>query len=81
MVTARLDSIQITGPVTVRRSGRGVAISFPLRYPSKQDCSAVLTTTLELWNGGTLLEGGGTFDGACADRGHQEAAFVFQRRR
>ncbi|HEY5086570.1 MAG TPA: pyrroloquinoline quinone-dependent dehydrogenase [Gemmatimonadaceae bacterium] len=77
--SARLDSVQITGPVTARRNGRGVTISFPLLYPTKHNCTATLTTTLELWNGGKLLEGGGTFDGPCADRGHQEAAFVFRR--
>jgi quinoprotein glucose dehydrogenase len=76
---ARLDSVQITGPVTARRDGRGVTISFPLFYPAKQNCSATVTTTLEVWNGGKLLEGGGAFDGSCAERGHQEAAFVFRR--
>ena len=81
VATPRLDSVQITGPVRARRRGRGVEVSFPLLYPPKNNCTAVLTTTLELWNGGTLLEGGGTFDGPCADRGHQEAAFIFRRRR
>jgi quinoprotein glucose dehydrogenase len=80
VATARLDSVQITGPVTARRSGRGVTVSFPLLYPSKNGCTAVITTTLEQWNSGSLLEGGGSLDGACADRGHQEAAFVFRRR-
>lgn len=78
--SASLDSISITGPVTARRAGRGISISFPLLYPSKHNCTATLTTTLELWNGGKLLEGGGTFDGPCAEHGHQEAAFVFRRR-
>ena len=76
---AQLDSVDITGPVTARRSGRGVTVSFPLRYAGKNNCTATLATTLALWNGGSLLEGSGTFDGPCADRGHQEAAFVFRR--
>ena len=77
--SARLDSVQITGPVTARRDSGGVTLSFPLRYPSKHDCTATLRTKLEPWNGGKLLEGSGTLDGACADRGHQDAAFVFER--
>jgi hypothetical protein len=77
--TAQLDSVTITGPVTTRRSGRGVTIEFPFRYPAKHDCTATLSMTLELWNGGRLLEGSGTVDGPCADGGHQDAAFVFRR--
>ena len=77
--TARLDSVQVTGPVTAHRSRRGVAISFPFLYPAKGNCTGVVTTTLELWNRGALLEGSGSLDGTCADRGHQEAAFVFRR--
>ena len=76
---ATLDSIDITGPVTAHRDGRTVTVSFPLHYAAKHDCVATLSTTLALWNGGSLLEGSGSFDGPCADRGHQEAAFVFRR--
>lgn len=76
--TVRLDSV-LVGPVTAQRSGRGVTVSFPLYYPGKGGCSATIRTTVELWNGGRLLDGGGTFDGACASNGHQEAAFVFRR--
>ena len=75
-----IDSVQIIGPVSARRSGRGVTVGFPLAYPAKQGCTATLTMTLQLWNAGRLLEGGGTFDGTCAERGHQDAAFVFRRR-
>ncbi|HVH11339.1 MAG TPA: pyrroloquinoline quinone-dependent dehydrogenase [Gemmatimonadales bacterium] len=77
--SAQLDSVTIIGPVTARRSGRGVTIAFPFRYPAKHDCTATLTTTLALWNGGRLLEGGGAVDGPCADHGHQDAAFLFRR--
>jgi quinoprotein glucose dehydrogenase len=77
---ATLDSTQNTGPVTAARSGRGIRVSFPFVYPSKGNCAATVTTTVELWNGGRLLEGGGTLDGPCANQGHQEAAFVFRRR-
>ena len=75
----RLDSVEITGPVRVHPAGRGVTISFPLFYAAKHRCTATISTTLELWNGRTVLEGGGTFDGPCASDGHQEAAFVFRR--
>ncbi len=78
VASVRMDSVSITGPIVARRSGRGVTISFPLFYAGKHKCSGTLSTTLALWNGGTLLEGGGNFDGPCADRGHQEAAFVFR---
>jgi hypothetical protein len=76
---AQLDSIDITGPVTARQSGRGVTVSFPFHYAAKQNCTGTVTTTVSLWNGGSLLEGGGTLDGPCADRGRQDAAFVFRR--
>ena len=80
VATATLDSIVNTAAVSARRSGRAVTIAFPIRYPSKGDCTAVVALTVELWNAGALLEGGGTLEGQCADRGHQEAAFVFRRR-
>ena len=57
----RMDSVTITGPVVVHRSGRTVTISLPLLYPAKHACTATITTALSLWNGGTLLEGGGSF--------------------
>jgi len=77
--TAQLDSVLLTGPVTAQRRGRGVTIAFPFRYPAKHNCTGLLSMTLELWNGGRLLEGSGTIDGPCADGGHQDAAFVFRR--
>jgi quinoprotein glucose dehydrogenase len=75
----QMDSVTITGPIGAHQSDRTVSISFPLLYPAKHACTATVTTALSLWNGGTLLEGGGRFDGPCADRGHQDAAFVFRR--
>jgi hypothetical protein len=77
--SVRMDSVAITSPVTAIRSDGAVTVSFSIRYPTKHNCAGTVRTTLQLWNGGTLLEGGGTFDGACADRGHQEAAFVLRR--
>jgi hypothetical protein len=74
-----MDSVTITGPIAAHRNGRTVTVSFPLVYPAKHGCTATITTALSLWNGGTLLEGAGTLDGPCADRGHQDAAFVFRR--
>jgi hypothetical protein len=81
VATAQFDSVTLTGPVTVRRKGREVTLAFPFHYPAKHDCTATLAMTLALWNGGRLLEGGGTVDGPCADHGHQDAAFVFERPR
>ena len=77
--TARLDSLQITGPVLAGRHGRGVTISFPILYARKNSCTGTIKIDLELWNAGTLLEGTGSFDGPCASGGHQLAAFVFRR--
>jgi quinoprotein glucose dehydrogenase len=75
----RVDSVDIAGPVTTRRAGRAVTIAFPIRYAAKNNCVATITTTLSLWNRGTLLEGGGSIDGPCAEGQHQDAAFVFRR--
>src|SRR5256712_12878833 len=74
-----IDSVQITGPVSARRNGRGVTVGFPLAYPAKRGCTATLTMTLQLWNGGGLRGGGGTVGGARAERGDQNAAFVVRR--
>ena len=76
----RMDSVRISGPVTAARAGRAVRISFPIVYPAKNDCTATIALEVSLWNAGSLLEGGGTVDGPCAERGHQDAAFVFRRR-
>jgi hypothetical protein len=81
VATARLDSVEVAGPVRAHRSGRGVTLMFPIRYPAKHNCVATVTTTVAIWNGGSLLEGGGALDGPCAEQGHQAAAFVFRRKR
>lgn len=75
----RMDSLEITAPVKVERSGRAVVLSYPIFYYGKGRCTANFRIELELWNGGTQLEGTGTFDGPCASDGHQTAAFVFRR--
>ena len=76
--TVRMDSVQLSGPVTATRTGRAIRIEFPFRYPPKNNCTGTVSMNLELWNAGRLLEGAGTVDGECADHGHQDAAFVFQ---
>jgi quinoprotein glucose dehydrogenase len=80
MATVRIDSLEITSPVSASRTGRAVRLSFPFRYPPKNNCTGNIAVTLALWNGATLLEGGGTIDGPCAERGHQDASFVLRRR-
>ncbi len=79
LASVRQDSVQITGPVTARRTGRGITLSYPILYPAKHNCTATISVALQLWNGGRLLEGSGAVDGPCADNGHQDAAFVFRR--
>lgn len=79
--TLSIDSLRLAGPVTAARNGRGVHIAFPIVYPPKNNCTATIAFDVELWNAGTLLEGGGTIDGPCAEHGHQDVAFVFRRRR
>ncbi len=78
---AHLDSMRVGAPVTATTAGRGVRIAFPIVYPAKNNCTATIDLTLAAWNSGSLLEGSGTVDGPCADRGHQDAAFVFRRKR
>jgi outer membrane protein assembly factor BamB len=77
--SVEMDSVEITEPVRAEREGRGVVLSFPIFYSGKGKCTANFRIELELWNGGTQLEGTGTFDGQCASDGHQTAAFVFRR--
>src|SRR2546423_15389245 len=55
-VVGRIDSLRVTGPVTVRRTGRGMTIGASFDYPAKQ-CAGTITATGEQWNGGRLLEG------------------------
>jgi quinoprotein glucose dehydrogenase len=78
--TIQIDSIRITGRITAVRTGRSVRIAFPFLYPPKNNCTGEVSLTVGLWNAGTLLEGRGALDGACAERGHQDAAFAFRRR-
>jgi hypothetical protein len=78
--TVQIDSIQVTGAITATRTGRAVRIAFPFLYPPKNNCTGQVSLTVALWNAGKLLEGNGTVDGVCAERGHQDAAFAFHRR-
>jgi quinoprotein glucose dehydrogenase len=78
--TVEIDSIRVTGAITPTRSGRSIRIAFPFLYPPKNNCTGQVSLTVALWNAGKLLEGNGAVDGACAERGHQDAAFAFHRR-
>jgi hypothetical protein len=78
--TVQIDSIRVTGAITATRTGRSIRIAFPFLYPPKNNCTGQVSLTVALWNAGKLLEGNGAVDGACAERGHQDAAFVFRRR-
>ncbi len=78
--TLSVDSLRVAGPVTTTRDARAVRITFPIVYPPKNNCTATITASLELWNAGTALEGSGAIDGPCAEHGHQDVALVFRRR-
>jgi quinoprotein glucose dehydrogenase len=78
--TVQVDSIRITGAITATRTGRSIRIAFPFLYPPKNNCTGQVSLIAALWNAGTLLEGNGAVDGACAERGHQDAAFAFHHR-
>jgi hypothetical protein len=78
--TVHVDSIRITGAITATRTGRSIRIAFPFLYPPKNNCTGQVSLIAALWNAGTLLEGNGAVDGACAERGHQDAAFAFHHR-
>jgi PQQ enzyme repeat len=77
--TVNVNAVRISAPITVARAGRAVRISFPIVYAPKNNCTATVSMTLALWNGGKLLEGPGAVDGECAEHGHQDAAFAFRR--
>jgi quinoprotein glucose dehydrogenase len=78
--SVQIDSIRVTGAITATPDGRAVRIAFPFLYPPKNNCTGQVSLTVALWNAGRLLEGNGAVDGACAERGHQDAAFAFRRR-
>ncbi len=78
--TVQIDSIRLTGAIVATRTGRSIRIAFPFLYPPKNNCTGQVSLTVALWNAGKLLEGNGAVDGTCAERGHQDAAFVFRRR-
>lgn len=74
-VISRIDSVQITGTVTARRSGSDVIIGFPFSYPGKH-CDGAIVAEGRLWNGGQLLEGDVTVTGSCGDEGRAEPGAI-----
>ncbi len=75
----RIDSIRVTGPVTVRRTGRSVTIRMPFDYPAKQ-CAGTITATGEQWNGARLLEGDVEVSGSCGGGTPEHGTFALWRR-
>ena len=75
----RIDSIRVTGPVTVRRTGRSVTIRMPFDYPAKQ-CAGTITATGEPWNGARLLEGDVEVSGSCGGGPPEHGTFALWRR-
>ncbi len=75
----RIDSIRVTGPVTVRRTGRSVTIRLPFDYPAKQ-CAGTITATGEQWNGARLLEGDVEVSGSCGGGPPEHGTFALWRR-
>ena len=78
-VVGRIDSLRITGPVTVRRTGRGVTIGALFDYPAKQ-CAGTITATGEQWNGGRLLEGDVVVSGSCSGGPAEHGTLALWRR-
>lgn len=77
----RIDSVRLTGPVTVRRAGRGVTIEASFDYPA-QRCAGRFTATGAPWNRGQLLEGDVLVTGTCGDQGRPEpGSFALWRRK
>jgi len=59
-----IDSVQVTGAVTVTRTEGQLGIQFPFFYPQRQ-CQGVISASTRLWNSGTLLEGDVDVTGSC----------------
>jgi quinoprotein glucose dehydrogenase len=59
-----IDSVQVTGAVTVTHTEGQLGIRFPFFYPERQ-CQGVISASTRLWNGGTLLEGDVDVTGSC----------------
>jgi len=75
---ARIDSLRVTGPVTVRRAGRSVTLRVPFDYPAKQ-CAGIITATGDQWNGARLLEGDVEVTGSCGGGPPEQGAFALWR--
>ena len=78
-LVGRIDSIRVTGPVTVRRTGRSVTIRAPFDYPAKR-CAGTITATGEQWNGARLLEGDVEVSGSCGGGPPEHGTFALWRR-
>ncbi len=78
-VVMRIDSVQVSGPVTVGRSGPDLRFSFAFTYPARQ-CAGAVAGQGRLWNGSRLFEGDVTLTGSCGDGGRPEpGSFVLWR--
>jgi hypothetical protein len=75
----RIDSIRVTGPVTVRRAGRNVTVRAAFDYPAKR-CAGTITATGEQWNGARLLEGDVEVSGSCGGGPPEHGTFALWRR-
>lgn len=67
----RIDSVRVSGPVVLGRSGEDVTVRFPFVYPARS-CEGSVAGLGRLWNGGRVLEGDLTLTGSCGDGGRPE---------
>ena len=76
--TLTLDSLRVSGPLSVRSVGRGLAFDVPFDYPAKR-CAGTIGATGEYANGGALLVGTLRVTGTCTDASEASGTFSLWR--
>ena len=74
-----LDSLRVTGPLSVRSVGRGLAFDFPFDYAAKR-CAGTSGATGAYANGGTLVVGSLRVARTCTDAREAVGTFSLWRR-
>jgi quinoprotein glucose dehydrogenase len=73
-----LDSLRVSGPLSVRSVGHGLAFDFPFDYAAKR-CAGTIGATGEYANGGALLVGTLRVSGTCTDAAEAVGTFSLWR--
>ncbi len=76
--TLTLDSLRVTGPLSVRSVEHGLVFDFPFDYAAKQ-CAGTIGATGEYANGGALVVGSLRVVGTCTDAGAAVGTFSLWR--